>query len=284
MTKAMKWFLIICSIVIGTGLALSILGFALGGTKGFDRIEERTKWIDLGASGSYKSLSNTYDSFTSMDIECDFGKVELIEGNEYKVEITYPKRNEPTARVEKDTLVVKCKMDRKRWLNLGFLRGWNQSKASLKIYYPKDTEFDSVKVQNDLGDLKINSLRAKTLNVGLDLGSITLDQVEADLLIANLDAGDMKAKNLTTKGMDAELNLGSMNIQGAIYGRTNATLDLGDCTITTSVPKNQYTIMTSIDLGSCQIDGNSSSSLENSNAENRMELNCDMGSIEVNFE
>jgi len=285
MAKRTKTAMIVCAIAIGTGLLLSFLGFLFGGMRGFGAVENRVPWINLGAAENYTSDSYTFDAFQSMDVRCDLGKVALVPGDQYKVEVTYQKGNKPMVQVKGSTLVVRGGQEQKRWVDLGFLDKKGTGTV-LKIYYPANAAFSSVAVANNLGDLRLTGLTAKAVNVEANLGNVVLTGVHTDSLTANLDMGSLEGSSLATKGLDAALNMGSLNLQGAFYGQTKAACSTGNCTISTSMLKSQYNIKTSVDLGNCQINGeksHSGSTIVNNGAKNRMDLTCNMGNIKVTF-
>lgn len=284
MSNKMRGFLIICGIIIGVGLVFGVIGTALGGLKGLSAVQTRVPWVNFGAIGEKSNETKSVDSFKSVNLKCDMGKVEFIEGDEYKVDITYNTGNgAPVIEVSGDQLSVETKQR-----PIG-LFNWGESPVnrdtSIKIYYPKGTEFDDVEINNDLGDLRIDHLTAENLKIDLDAGNASLNAVEADRLTAKLNCGNLEGKKLKTKGLDAELDMGRINLDGAFYGTTKADCDMGDCTLTTSVPKDDYTFMTSVDMGKCDIDGMSvkSGMVSNKGAENSMELTCDMGNITIDF-
>ncbi|MCQ4636153.1 hypothetical protein NE619_05390 [Anaerovorax odorimutans] len=107
MNKRMKMFLTICGIVVGTGLILSIVGAALGGIGSLSRVEDRVPWISL-TYGQGENQRIAAESFSSIDVDADLGQVELMEGQQFAVEVSYEKRaGVPKVSVENGILNVR---------------------------------------------------------------------------------------------------------------------------------------------------------------------------------
>lgn len=287
MNKGMKTFLMVCGIVVGVGLLLSIVGFVLGGVKGLNGIEERMPWISFG-SGQVESQQQNTSAFSSVNIDCDMGGIEFVEGKQYSVEMDYAaKLGAPAVKVENNTLTITPSSRTHGWFNFNLIGIGNYAKTKIKVYYPKGSTFNQVKVSNDMGDVVLNNIKAQTMDLNADAGSIELDQIDVGSLKIDADMGDVKGTNIKTGGADISLDAGSLTLSGAFAGMTKIDSDMGSCTLNTSLPKTTYSIEAKMDLGDCEVDGvdvGSNYTVTNASASNHLKLNCDTGDVKVNFQ
>ena len=286
MSKRMKTFLMVCGIVVGAGLLLSIAGAALGGIRGLASVEERVPWISL-TGGQQEHQNGATEAFSSINVDSDLGRVEFVQGQTFAVETSYDKAmGAPRVSVENGILNVKPSGKKIRWFNLNLFNLGDHKDTVIKIYYPQGTAFDRVEIDSDIGDVKLNDLSAKTLHIESDAGDVTMNGIIAGELDLRADMGSIQGASIKSSSASIKLNAGDMNLSGEFAGMTKIDGDMGDCTLTTYLPQDSYSIKTQTDLGDCSINGKSVGSTylaENPAAANHIETNCDTGDTEINF-
>lgn len=288
MSKGMKTFIMVCGIVIGAGILLSVAGAALGGLNGLSGVEERVPWISFGGSGEEVSSSVKLENFRDIDLECDMGDVEFIESDRFAADLSYDKKlGAPKLSVQNGTLHVSPgKTRRQDWFQMNIF-GKDYADTNIRIYYPKNTAFDKVEVANDMGAVQLKGLIAKTLDIQIDSGDLEMDRIRADKMKLNVDTGNADGTRIHVRGADIQIDTGCAELSGSFAGRTNIHCDLGDCVLTTQLPKESYAIDMENDLGECMIDGKEiyeSYTIDNVKAKNKMSISVDSGSAEVNFQ
>lgn len=288
MKKNMRVFLTICGIVIGVGLILGIAGLALGGIQGLSAVEDRVPWISFGGHGTNVQSEEEVEPFTSIDLDSDYAEVELAEGDKFAVEMSYDKKDgAPVMSVRNGTLFITPNPDRHTWVNFDFFGSKEETK--LKIYYPKGTNFNSVKIYNDMGTVTAADIKAKKLDLSTDSGDMDLERITADYMNLDVDMGNINGRQIrTVKGADIEIDTGSLDLSGKLAGSINVNCDMGDCRLTTDIPKNNYSIdVTENDMGNCTIDGQEIDGKYPSmkeNAPNHFKLELDTGNVEIWFQ
>lgn len=288
MSKGLKLFLMISGIVVGAGIILGIIGLAFGGIKGLSGVESKIPWVSLGGSGEIEMQEKSIGAFTSVDLDCDMGDVEFIKGDQYAIEASYDKKlGAPEVKVENNTLKIKSASVRHRWFNFNLLSLSTAKESSIKIYYPGNAAFSSIKLKNDMGEVTINGVKANSMDLNVNAGNVTLDNAAVDRLKMNVDMGNIEGSNITSGNTDIKVNAGSAAVSGNFAGTTEINCDMGDCTLTTGLAKETYSINAKVDLGECNVDGQSvggTYNTVNNSAANRLNIECDMGNIDVNFQ
>lgn len=288
MSRKMKTFVMVCGIVIGTGILLSVAGAVFGGIKGLAGVEERVPWISFGGSGEAVSESLELERFRSIDLECDMADVEFIESDKFAAELSYDKKlGAPDLSVKGGTLTITPgKTRRQDWFEMHIF-GKPYEDTKIAIYYPKGTVFDTMKVENDMGAILLRDLTVKTLDIQNDTGDIEMERISADKLRLDVDLGNTDGTQIRVKqSTDITVDTGNVDLAGRFAGKTTIDCDLSDCTLTTDLPKDSYAIQVDNDMGDCTVDGrdvDETYSMENPKAKNKIIVNLDSGSAEISF-
>ena len=118
-----------------------------------------------------------------------------------------------------------------------------------------DVETGSFTVENHLGKINAANIRAGEGNVKNDNGRITLSDSTYTSLTAEDHLGDMAADRVNIKGGQFKNDNGNITLSGAIEGEINVTAHLGDVNIKTSIPKETAAYQLSTSLGKVEVDG-----------------------------
>lgn len=287
MTNTTKKVLMICGLITLAGLILSTIGFLLGGVSDLSKLERKYPWIDLGGSSNMVSGAYNLKAFTDIRINCSDGSVDLVEGDDYHVEMTYDEDNgAPQVVVVDGTLVVSDwgrQWDKKIRFNIF---GEGSREAKMKIYYPKGKKLKNVDLDCDMGTVTVSDSTIDQLKINVNTGTVTLKNIAAKTLDADVDMGTLEGQELRTDGSNLKLDTGNIEMDGAIKGKNRIICDMGEVNIRTSLPQDAYSIEADIDMGEVTI-GNQTVNgnyVEKNNAvQNGLSLSCDTGSINVDF-
>jgi len=240
MSKKMKVFIIVCAVVFLAGLAATIAGMALHGWKDFYRIPG--DWHIGMNTGDSKTMVFEGESakFDSLDVDMTLCQVEISQGSGYNVELTYDSNMpKPVMTIENGRLTVKSG-DTLR------LEGKDENLAMLlKITVPKGAILKEGILDVNLGQLKLADVSINNLNISMDAGELTaqnlsFDKAEMDL---NFCSGDVEIKGSEsdyTYKIDNEIStisvddreVGDMEKNGAVNGTSfNLSCDFSDVEI-----------------------------------------------------
>lgn len=287
MTNTTKKVLMICGLVTLVGLILGTIGFLLGGVSDLSKLERKYSWIDLGGSSNMVDRTCDLKAFSDIRIECSDGDVDLVEGDDYHLEMTYDETNgTPQVDVVNGTLVVSDwgrQWDRKIHLDIF---GQGHREAKMKIYYPKGKKLENVDLDCDMGTVTVSDSAVDKLKINVSTGAVTLKNVTAKTLDADVDMGTLEGQDLRTGSSDLNLDTGSIEVDGTLKGKNRISCDMGEVNIKTSLPQSAYSIEADIDMGDVTIGDQTISGdyVEKNNAvPNGLSLSCDTGTINVDF-
>lgn len=168
------------------------------------------------------------------------------------------------------------------------------------IELPKK-EYESITGDIQIGALKIYDLQAKTLNIqveagvtygegvwesdnvelAVDMGSIVIEDMTADKCSMDVEMGEIHAESAKANTLTANVNMGSLLFDRVHAADLTADCDMGSIDMRLVGKREDYFITHETDMGSIDIEGGKKKRY--SDAPNEVDLNCDMGSIDVSF-
>lgn len=286
MSKKMKVLLLVCGIMIGVGIVFCLAGIAAGGIGNLEKIEKKVPWVSFGPAQMESKVFDT-GIFTSMDISSDIADIVFVPGESYSVEVIYDEdEGAPVIEVKNQTLMIKPSESRSKYVWFNFFSAGSEE-PQIKIHFPQDAKFQTVKADNNLGDINVNGLKARDVQLSIDSGDLQMGRLTADVLRIETDLGDTEGAQLNTNSADISADSGDIELSGRLAGVTNVRSAMGDCTIDTQLSKETYAIEAKTAMGDCEVDGMESGGeyhLQNSSAKNRLTLEADAGDLEIHFQ
>ncbi len=264
MKKMTKFLLIVSIICIVLGGVIMGVGLFCGGKAvvGWDKNKHR--FVELGEQ-DYVTLEKTrIDDFKNIDIDLDNESVYLIPDDDFYIEYSvylYDK-DETLHSVNNDTLKVKMQKD---VFVFNFGIDFNGDKDTyVKIYYPKDTDFESI-------------------NINLDMGNLEVKGCNSDYFTADLDMGSLEVKDCKFNDASVYLDMGSLDFDDVSLGKLDAELDMGSADLSLIKDKKKsYGYDLEVDMGSIEINDKEKKNTYRSDGDNVISIYCDMGDIEIN--
>lgn len=261
MKKRWKTFFIVCASVFGVGVVFCIAGFAIGVTdrdvrnafrNGFGRFgiswDEEGTDFDSHEEMSSEGIEGEWESYHGVrNLEIEVGKIELViaESDEDKILIERDMDAECDNHVRIHQEGDTLKVEMEEWEH------FDNDAGSITIYVPKGMVFDSAELTVGAGAMEIEKLRARALDMEVGAGSIAADMVEAEELSLTCGMGNIE---MTAKGSKQDYNY---------------DLDVG---------------MGGVTIGGSEFDGMAIEKQVENNAAKNIDLECGMGSIDIEFE
>ncbi len=307
MSKLLRNFLLAAAILIIFGGVVSGIGYALGGMVPLSITNEGIKLF--GQSGQHTVVNESYRDLKSIEVNTDILELSFEEGDAFKVEGNY-NPNIITLNISEnnDALKIDSRSSSQgffgwNWFNFGIGFGGGNINV-LKITYPKNAEFESLKVTNDLGSLNMNDLSTQALNVKLNAGSfygenITADEMDVDMDLGSctinsltsgkqskftMDAGSLSLTESSLTDTNAKLNLGQFDFSGLLEGNAEFSMDLGSINLDLENQEDKLGYSIETDLGSIHVNGKQAGSPANqkvSNPDCTMEVKSNLGSVNI---
>lgn len=289
-------------IAIVIGCVFTGVGYAINGEISFDKTnkKEHTRTKNIKMVNESKEL----EAFENIDMQVEINNVEIIPSDKYKIELRYNEDyGKINYKIEKNTLTINQE-NRKR--NFGYDLGFNENnKFYMKIYVPKNVEFDKVDIVSNVANIKLEELYINKLNLSCDVGNTEINKCKINESNLSTDTGTMELKEIEASKIEAYGNLGNISIHdstildslkadndlgnievsGKIYGEIYIGTDLGNIELDINEDKSKYNYSVNCDLGGVEIDGKiQSKDLEvDNNSKNNINLGCNSGNIELNF-
>lgn len=257
--KKTTWLVIISLII---ALALFITGIILGG---LNELVSAYHQGDLNISIPFvrrENLKGEFEGIENLDIEASAGNFEIIEYSGDVIEVMAKNvsyRSELYQ--ENDTLIFKENF------RFGILPINNDT--NVKIYIPKNHQFNKVTIEVDAASFKMSNLLA--------------DELEVDV-----DAGSFKADNITTIKAAIDVNAGDAKIDLLDSKKSEFDADVGDIKVTMVGTESDYSYEVDCNLGDVQVGSYSGEGLSDEyyyrGGNRSIEADCNVGSIIIKME
>lgn len=214
--------------------------------------------VPSGDSGTYE-----FDSISSMDIELNYDELILRESEDRKITVTVDGDAADRVRVstEGSELQIENKDD------------YRPEERTVTITYPAGTEFTEVSIDIDKGTAALeDDLKAGEFSVSVGAGTlenygiVTAGQTDIEVGVGTVELADLDADYI-----EAECGVGMMSLD--VAGR-----------------KEDYNYRISCGVGSVLLGEDeftglgSTKKVDNNGASRKMQLECGMGTLEVDFE
>ncbi|WP_294578089.1 DUF4097 family beta strand repeat-containing protein [uncultured Thomasclavelia sp.] len=246
-------------------LIFLVSGAMLGG---FSELETLYHNGDYNINLPFYQTKNVVQEFrdvSNLEINCEIGtaNIKSYGGSSIKVEGRNVSRK---IKIEKEheTLVIKDGSQ------FGRIFNYNDNDTGITIYVPNDYQFDQVNLEVDAGKMTIDQLNCQELEINVDLGDFYGNQIVATQAKIEVDAGDITIDYLDS--MNCDFNC-----------------DLGNITATVAGSEADYDYEVDSDLGDVTIGSYNSDSMEDKytlqrGANRRLKGSCDAGNIEIFME
>ena len=245
-------------------LVLFISGTMMGG---FDELETLYHKGDFNVDWPFDRLKDATEEFRdikNLEIHGEGGNVELIEYDGTTIKVV---AQNISSRVkignEPDTLVIKNTF---RFLSIANI---NDVGTDLKIYVPRDYQFNHVSLEVDAGVFTVPALKAEKIEIDVDAGSFEADKLTAAYTKVEVDAGDV--------------NISYLNSNYSVFD-----CDVGNIDVMMSGSESDYSYSTKCDVGDVNIGNYHSEGLSDEHQSHggprKIEADCDAGSITIKME
>lgn len=295
----MKRFTKVCLSLSGVlaivGVILCIVGAVTGGRLSpfrygnwcffwNDDVDEDDTFFDM-VSGEESFLYTEEETagVKNLDINIKSGSLQIYESENDQIRlVVYSRRSELQNTIEGDTLKIKDNRESVWWRN---------SKLELHLYLPANKEFEQVSIDVSAGETDADTfcLKAKRMNLNVDAGSIALSAAEVgEDLSATVGAGEIDIEDLRAKDVKLDCGMGSIDIVGKMEGNVDADCGVGEINLELYDMEESFNYSIECGMGEVEIGDISYTSFGrerkiDNHAEKMMNLDCGVGTIEVEF-
>ena len=261
--KAIKYIAIafaICLIVSIIGGIMSAVGL-IGG------------FIESDATADNVKTYTVSQDITQLEIDINAADFTITMGDEFAVESNLKDLT------VKDTGGALTVIENKKW-------GRDYNNAVLTLYIPSDFVFEKAEIETGAGRVTVDTLSADKLSLELGAGEAQIAELNA-VKEAEIDggAGKITINGGTLNNLDFNMGVGECNLTAAITGNSELDCGVGEANITLKGTADDYQIHTSKGIGAVTVDGQSvTDDRAYGSGENKIELTCGIGAVNVRFE
>lgn len=218
----------------------------------------------------------------TMVLDLDCGEVAFVRSNAadeitLRFENFYSDWLERT--LDEDSFKVRYKIPK------GYISGSDPTPA-LSIALP-EIELEQIELNLNLGSADLGTLKAKSIQADLALGSLYADelqtgQLDATLALGSAELGTVQAERVTIENAQGDVTIS--RLVGA--SQVQVTDQLGNIALTLGEKADGYSVQAACGLGSITVSGAKQASpySANSKAANAVILDAALGDITLNFE
>lgn len=220
-----------------------------------------------------KEFVQTYSNIERLDIDMVASNIEIIPGNEFKVEAW--KAGTLTSKVVNGKLKLQ---ENKKW----FLS--NNEIGQIIIYVPETVILKELDLDAGAGTVKIQNITAE--KVDLDQGAGIFRIENCNFAKADIDggAGKVEIASSELRNLDLDCGAGKVELEAAITGNSKISAGIGEIDMTLLGNKDDYQITAEKGIGSIKIDGNEcSSNITYGIGTNKLKVDGGIGSIRIEY-
>ena len=242
----MKITLRIALSVLIAGILLMSLGTAMGAKK---YIYFENGRVQVSEPKEEKKISEILEPFSDIEVDILSSDIEFITTeNEFKIEILNNERFD--WKNKDDTLKIKelPGFGNNFTIDLRFLF-YRERDDNLKIYIPKDTNFDDVRVVNKSGDISIGNFTADEVRIKNMSGDIDIEYINAEKITIDNISGDLEAIMISAEKCEVKLVSGDIEMENVVFERFTAGNTSGNISVTGNLNKSEFKLVSGdIDL------------------------------------
>ena len=167
----------------------------------------------------------------------------------------------------------------------GYISGSDPT-PTLSIALP-EIELEQIELNLNLGSADLGTLKAKSIQADLALGSLYADELQTGQLDATLALGSAELGNVQAERVTIENAQGDVAISRLVgASQVQVTDQLGNIALTLGEKADGYSVQAACGLGSITVSGAKQASpySANSKAANAVILDAALGNITLNFE
>lgn len=311
MKKFAKVCLILAGAAAGIGVILCVVGVSMGANVkpdtmmknliGWSRVTsaEAEDWEDakeiesellVQGGGNYDISKEHTQEIENLEIDLKAGSLVIKESSDEQIHITV---NSVKGEVKVDASGKTLSLSDKTGTR-SFWSGWFHSSRGgieMTLSLPADKVFNKISIEVAAGkaDLEQYTLEADSVKLNIDAGELKADGLKArEMLMADVGTGELGITSLDAYKVDLDCGIGELNLQGTVAGDLTADCGVGEMNITLSDEESSFDYVIDCGIGEVNIAGNSYSSMGvsrrlDNGAEKKMELDCGVGSIRVQY-
>lgn len=250
----------IVSIVIGS-LCIGV-SLAMGGSLNALRISfgitsQGFQFHQYGSSVREDIVLQDIDSLT---VSINMGNIEIVETDTDEIHVYDLIEDRYSVEMRGKKAVLNVKDEHQMW----FFNFGSQESLNIRIEVPKGFQFQSLEIDNSMGEINIQNIQAETLRIEDNMGDITGYNIKSNELTVDNDMGDIE-------------------LEGIFLNKTTIEASMGNIDITVRDDIRKYSYDADCSLGSVEVNDEKGRSSQIADTKNDIRIKNAMGDIRLNF-
>lgn len=278
MKTFLKVWIGIALLAIGFGIAIVVLVLATG---------------DFRRDIPTYSLNETYDGVKSIDMDINYGEVNIVEGSSFSIDATNLYEDmesyvsDGTWYISQegngDFNIFGCN------ISLGSFGRWDEDfQPKITITVPEGFVAEDFTMDVEAGSVEAGRVNALQADFTVEAGRLYVDEISvSDSSIYYVGAGEMVLKDADLNNITMEAGVGGMVIEGVLTGDNDITCGVGKIELNLEGNESDYSYDISAGIGDVDINGSSYHGIDqriNNGTGNNLRLDCGVGNITVDFD
>lgn len=258
-------FVIISAIIVGI---TAIFGISFG----INTYKSYTK------EGATPSFSEIFNGVNNLDINLDVSKLNIKNGNEFKVEVINP-TNDFYCQMSGETLKIK---DNRKGFNLFGLS--NDVIPEITIYIPEDQNLDKIELEAGVNETYIEKLSADIIDIETGVGKFVADNIIAEVFKIEGGAGETEIGNSKANEIKLDAGVGKFVINSEVIEKADIEAGVGQLIVNLAGNKEDYKVKASTGLGNLLVDGKKAADNQViGDGDSYINVEAGVGEVQVNF-
>lgn len=219
-------------VLLIVGLVLMAVGFFCGAKVS---VYVTSQGVILEDGSLNQRTENQLEPFQNLDIQLNSAELRLIPSDHYGIDMCYyDKRYDPQFLLKDGTLTV-----RDNWQAVDGSGGVlmsidlrDKQHNTVDIYYDAGQEINRVEIDNGIGNIWIDGLKAGEMTLGNDFGDITLKNMELNRLTLRQDIGSLMMKSNRIEATELTRSTGELSVDQLIGQELKAEVEIGGMNFT----------------------------------------------------
>ena len=274
--KVIKYLAIAFAIFLSVNIIGGIITAVFFGLSIFD-INFKIKNSSTITTSEEMVISQNYDDIENLKIEIGYSKLEIKQGEEFKVE-SNTKDEAITMKKQGDTLTIR---EDSTWNIFN-----DDIDSHIIITVPENYYFEKVKIEAGSGEINISDIQTKEFNMEVGAGNVAISNILVEKK-TEIDggAGKVGIKDSILNELDLDVGVGEFQILNTkLLDDSNIDAGIGKLEISLKGSLEDYRIIPERGLGSFTIQGEE---IENNKiygqGDNKIDINAGIGKVEINF-
>ena len=240
------------------------------------------------------SLKETYDNVESLNFNFNYGRVYIKEGDSFSISAENVPETAFNSYVSNGVWYIKEKygilinvfgksIRIDRWFDWDF----EKNARTITVTLPKDFIANECNLTIGAGEVDIEAINAKKGTFSVGAGKVNIDKLSiTEKSDYEVGAGSMYINKISAVNTEIECGIGEISISGELKGYNNIQCGIGHIKININGHESDYSYDLEAGLGNIVINNRRYHGMNtsiNNNTDNRLELECGIGSIEIDF-